>query len=283
MEGAFASGLPVLVSQFESDCYPMRASHYDLLRTAPAVVIGWGGELYPWLRDVTTEGEGSWIARANDRWKTLVEECAARVISMPAMVDTDELCFRPLALRRHRWAVPGTRYRSRARARAVLGAAGERVAGGTHYLAMKALSGLGFPLYSNRAWLDLYNGGFTRVLRDTQYVYTCGSAMRMAIRKYFEIPAAGAVLVCEPCEGFAALGFVDGVNAIAAAPEEIVDRVRLIAADERAQALATAGQTLIRTTHSIAARARQMRLCLDALLGGRFRGAAWRDGAFVLR
>jgi hypothetical protein len=282
-DGALASGLPVLVSQFESDCYPMRQSHFELLRRSNLFIIGWGGELYPWLRDVDAAGEGDWIRRANDRWKTLVEECAHRVISMPAMVDADEFCLHPLARRRHEWSVPGTRYRSRAAARRALARSGKTVAGGKHYLAMKLLSGLRFPLYSNRALLDLYNGGFCRTLRNSQFVYTCGSAMRLAIRKFFEIPAAGAVLVCDPCHGFEALGFRNGENALACTPDDLAERLTGPVDLDAAQAIATAGQNMVRRAHSISARASQMRRAVERILAGNFRGAFWCRGEFRLR
>ncbi len=278
-----ASGLPVIASQLEFDCYPMRQSHYDLLRASRFYIMGWGTELYPWLHELDTAGEGSWVARANDRWKTLVDAEADRVISTAAMIDVDESSFVPLAERRHEWSVPGTRYRSRAVARTALRAGGKRLGGGRHYLAMKMLSGLKLPLYSNRALLDLYNGGFRRTLQDSQFVYTCGSAVRLAIRKFFEIPAAGALLVCDPCYGFEALGFRDGENAVVCAPQALAAKFGSAPDLAAAQEIATAGQRLVLRTHSIPARAAQMKRCVDAIVAGSFNGAAWRAGSFELR
>jgi hypothetical protein len=202
---------------------------------------------------------------------------------MPAMLDLDEFCFRPLKDRKHEWSVPGTRYRSRARAREQLHEMGKRLGGTRHYLLMKLLSGLRAPLYRDRAWLDLYNGGFVRTLRDSQRVYTCGSAIRLAIRKFFEIPAAGAVLVCDPCYGFEALGFRDGHNAIASPPEQLAERFAPGPSVEQLQDIATAGQRMVLRSHSISARAAQMRRCLDAIIGGTFRGSYWSGGEFRLR
>jgi hypothetical protein len=280
---ALNANVPVLVSQFENDSYNLRQSHFDRLRDSGVYAIGWGSELYPWLGEVEMTGEGVWIQRANDRWKTFVVDHQNRVISMPAMLDFDEFCFRPLKLRRDEWSVPGTRYRSRAIARRELKAMGKRLGGGAHYVFMKALSGLGLPLYRQRALLDLYNGGFVRTLQESQLVYTCGSAMKMALRKFFEIPAAGAVLVCDPCYGFEALGFRDGEHAILCQPEQLAERFAAKQNLEALQEIATAGQRMVLRTHSISARARQMRRCVDAIVAGRFRGSYWEKGEFKLR
>ena len=45
----------------------------------------------------------------------------------------------------------------------------------------------------------------------------------MPIRKFFEIPAAGSVLVCQPFAGFNNAGFVDRENCVICEPAEIVE------------------------------------------------------------
>jgi len=106
----------------------------------------------------------------------------------------------------------------------------------------------------------------------------------MPIRKFFEIPSAGAVLVCRPFHGFAEAGFVDGVNCILAEPNELMDvHNSLIADPDRAQNIASAGQHLVMDLHSLSARADHLAAIIDAIAEQRFAGSQWVDGSHLLR
>lgn len=262
---------PLLISQFENDCYQLRQSHYDWLRSSRATVIGWGTELYPWKANTLDP----WGNGANNRWKTFVSHYPERVISMPAMVADDEFCLTPLMGRPFQWSVPGTRYPARQAALERLGKAHLRIGGLWHYRRMKALSALGWPLYSTPAGIRRYSYGFQQTLRQSHVVFTCGSPLKLPIRKFFEIPAAGAVLSCDPPFGFQALGFVHGVNALVHRADDITFSL------DKMQAIATAGQQLVRRAHSVAARAVQVETCVTRLLAGTFHGAHWDQGEMV--
>ena len=136
----------------------------------------------------------------------------------------------------------------------------------------------------NKYWsLDLLRWGFRRALRQARYAFTCGSILRWPIRKFFEIPAQGCVLVCQPAEGFADLGFVDGVNALSASPSNLPDVQSMLDADpNRAQQIADAGRALILEKHEVSARARQIGTALKLITEGRFAGSRWLDGEFML-
>lgn len=106
----------------------------------------------------------------------------------------------------------------------------------------------------------------------------------MPIRKFFEIPAAGAVLVCRPFHGFSALGFEDGVNCIVSEPERIADAHQRLTYDlDHAQQLATAGQKLVMERHSISARARDLSVIMKSIVEGNFAGSEWVGGLHHLR
>jgi hypothetical protein len=103
------------------------------------------------------------------------------------------------------------------------------------------------------------------------------------VRKFFEIPALGSVLVCMPCNGFEALGFENGVNAMVARPDQIPEvHAFLEAHPEEAQNIADAGRELIWEKHTVQARAAQLAASLDAILSGRFKGSYWEKGEFCL-
>ena len=76
----------------------------------------------------------------------------------------------------------------------------------------------------SRSWsIDKINSGFRKGLLVCRYGYTCGAFIRGPIRKFFEIPAAGQVLVCEPFKGASNAGFIDRNTMLESAPEDILD------------------------------------------------------------
>ena len=131
--------------------------------------------------------------------------------------------------------------------------------------------------------LEFLNRDFRQRLAGSRYSYTCGSGLDMPIRKFVEIPAGGAVLVCRPFTGFADAGFVDGVNAIVCEPQDIIDVHRMLAANpDQAQRIADAGRRLVAQCHSTSARSEQFRLLFQMIAAGRFVGARWSAGRFIV-
>jgi len=121
-------------------------------------------------------------------------------------------------------------------------------------------------------------------MRDARYGFTCGSVLRWPIRKYFEIPGSGAVLAAERCNGWEALGFVDGENAVCCEAADILEVNRWLAQEpERAQAIATAGHKLVRECHTTKARGEQIVESLRRILAGRFHGSYWAEGQLRFR
>jgi hypothetical protein len=106
----------------------------------------------------------------------------------------------------------------------------------------------------------------------------------MPIRKFFEIPALGTLLVCRPFKGFAAAGFQDGLNCLVAEPDQILDVHRDLQANpERAEQIASAGQRFMIETHSLNARARDLAAIITAVTEQRFAGSQWVEGSHSLR
>lgn len=66
-------------------------------------------------------------------------------------------------------------------------------------------------------------------IRLSRSSYTCGSGYEHLVRKYFEIPAFGTPLVAYPLPQIERMGFIDGLNYVAAYPSkfgEIADRIK---------------------------------------------------------
>ena len=55
---------------------------------------------------------------------------------------------------------------------------------------------------------------YVEMIRKSTFSFACGSAMGMALRKYFEIPANSSILVCEKIPSLEWLGFQNGENCL---------------------------------------------------------------------
>jgi spore maturation protein CgeB len=102
------------------------------------------------------------------------------------------------------------------------------------------------------------------------------------VRKFFEIPAAGALLVCWPATGMQLLCSEDGVNCMFVRGEteasEIVETI--IGDPARFEPIAAAGRDLVHREHSVSARATQLRSAVQRIQAGTFVGSGWEGGRF---
>lgn len=276
--------VPKIALLFENDFYNFSEEHIARLDRNASIFVGLGQELFGLrseLPDLTAE---PWSHRANDNWANYVRRHPERTVSLPLYVGESEFSFRRLAHRAIDWLVPGSQYRARVAAIEELKRAGIEVDTRNPAYVLQLIRQKLRILRRERLFLlRMVNLLFWLQLERTRCVYTCGSGLAIPVRKFFEIPAAGAVLVCSPCRGFEALGFRNGENAVIALPKDLPEVHReLKAAPERAQSIADAGQRLVMEQHSTAARARDLRRALAAIKVGTFAGGGWYDGCFTL-
>lgn len=96
---------------------------------------------------------------------------------------------------------------------------------------------------------------WARTLSAAQIVPTCGTVTDELVRKHFEIPAAGALLLTERTAAVEAAGFIDMENAVFADSSDAADKVEyLLANPEVLERIATAGQHLAHERHDISHR-----------------------------
>lgn len=263
----------------ESDYYNFQPDQIERLAQMDALV-GWGTEFVAATGELPDLHRERFGAEANDNWRNFVSAIRERVISMPHYVGDDEFSFLPLTERRWNWSVPGTGYWAR---REVAQRLAHQTRPGKRLPIAPVLSRLGFHPYSWRWFLDYYRRTFQEEIRNARYSFTCGSGLRYPVRKFFEIPALGSLLVCSPCQGFAALGFRHMENAVCCDPSAILDvDAELRRNPDGAQAMAHAGRLLVVENHSVTARSQQLRAAFEKIIEGRYHGNQWRAGRFEL-
>lgn len=278
-----------LIALMQSDYYNFTERHVDRLREVGDFFLSWGGELILPKRDfdpgkMPDDGVNAAIyGRWTDQYADFVNTEAVRIISCPQFVANDEGSDRRLAARPYEWCCLGSDYNARVVARRKLDGTGLKRPGRWMPQAFAIADKLHFNVYGKYWTIHALRWGFRRALRQAKYAFTCGSILSWPIRKFFEIPVNGAVLVCEPPQGFKDLGFCDQKNAIAVLAEDVLDAHAWLSADiDRAQRIADAGRELVLQKHSIGARAQQIGLALNSILAGTFRGSQWRNGEFQL-
>lgn len=269
----------------ETDYYnlqPWKIEHLD--RYFP-YVIGWGE---PFVRPVDKLPElarETFGACANDNWLDFARSNAHRLVSLPHFVGLHEVWQGDIRHRAHDWAVPGTPYHARRVVRSLLPPRRVITRQRLRLRLVEVMRRLRLRPMGRKVVQDWLNAGFRAEIRSARHAFTCGSGLAWPIRKFFEIPALGTLLVCKPCSGFSDLGFVDGVNAVACEPERILELDAWLRTEpDRAAAIARAGQALVLRQHGTTARAAQLREALAAIVDGSFAGSRWEQGAFrVLR
>jgi hypothetical protein len=221
-------------------------------------------------------------AGLSDCWFDFLHAHPERVMTALHYVVPSEFSYTPIHLRRPVVAVPGVEYHLRKKANAELRRSGVRMASKWYFHLFRILNRLGIPVYAHPMGLHMYNQGFQRTLKTSRYVYTAPGGFGFPVRKFFEIPAAGALFLCRPCTGYRELGFVDGVHYFSAEPDDLPGLLQELARTGAGHDVAISGRKVTANNHSLQARAQQVRRCLKALARGTYRGARWEQGNFVV-
>ena len=274
-----------LLLLLEFDAYPMTRRQQALVEEVNAWYgVMWDRSLMESVHDSVDLVHEPYGHRANDNYFEFVTAHEARIMALPHFVADSEFTWSTLADRDPRWCVPGASYHYRALARRTLGRAGLLKPQFPWMKAYAVLARIGARPFSRPTLLNLYGAQFVGAIENSRCCYTCGSAQRMHIRKHFEIPARGAVLVTAPINGFEGMGFTDGVNCFVRMPDQLVELHHELERDlDRAQAVASAGRELIWSMHRVSNRGRQLRECLDAIVSGRFAGCVWSGGRWHIQ
>lgn len=278
-----------VICLLQSDYYNFTPLHTERLLETGDYYIGWGEELIleksmlPFSKVPPECMEATTYKKWRDDYHDFVKANRNRVISTPMFISKDECCDRPLEKRPYDWTCLGADYNARVIARKKLDEAGFKRPGRWMPRAFSVAGKLNFNMYNKYWTLAAIRWGFRRALRQSKYTFTCGSLLKWPIRKFFEVPANGSVLVCEPFKGFEALGYANETNALTVEADDILEaHAWLNTNPDRAQAIATAGRELVLQSHSVEARSEQIALALQAILARQFSGSRWVDGKFTL-
>ena len=136
-------------------------------------------------------------------------------------VSSNDYFYKSLIDRKYDINIPGIDYYRRKQAKQFIKNLNFKMPNNFYFYIFRVLNKLGFPVFKNNFMINIFNNIFSLNLSESSIAYTAPGCFGMPIRKYFEIPASGALFICEPCNGFRSLGFKDGINCIFANPDEL--------------------------------------------------------------
>jgi hypothetical protein len=262
----------------------------DIIQEHAKYHVGWGSQFLNTLADT------EWVHREEHLQKKvragvplgLLDQFAVReqrrIISIGFYVAETEFYWGPLVQRPYDVAVPGTPYVRREHfLKSVKQIRNLRVPTFSYKILFQIGDAIGLRPYGRFYSLSMYNAMFQRTLSLSKSCVTDGGANNYPVRKFFEIPAAGALLVCPPAVGMESLGFKDGINYVAVRKaEDVLEVVKSVAADPgRYESIAASGRDLVFRRHSLQARSDQLREAVQRIVAGTFEGSHWEDGDFV--
>lgn len=280
----------VICAMSEMDPHVTPQAMLDSVYEHAAYFMAWGDGFLNAGGDAEWVGKEEYIQRKLKKGFQLglldafARQHADKFINLGHFVGDNEFYWGSLSARRYDVAVPGSRY---ARRREIMDGLKKfkdlHIASAAYQYPFKAADRLGLRPFANFYVVHLYNLAFQKLMSGSKCCITDGGANNYPVRKFFEIPAAGAVMICWPAVGMELLGFEDGNNCIfIRGDQDIVDKVRSIAREpERFGHIAAAGRELVLRQHSVAARAAQFREAAEAICAGTFNGSGWRAGQFV--
>jgi hypothetical protein len=217
-----------------------------------------------------------------NNWSKLL--LSKKILSLPHFVGCAEFAYLGHGNRSYNWSILGVSYSDRKLARDILKRYNISCNDGRdmmHYIEAIRYK-LGIERNENSTRIKKSNDKFRSILSLSKASYTCGSEISYPIRKFFEIPASGSLLVCNPCSGFEELGFISMENAIVASPKDLVAINHFIISNQsQTQSIAHKGQQLIFSKHTVMQRSKQLRMGLERVLKKTFHKSKWHKGELV--
>ena len=136
---------------------------------------------------------------------------------------------------------------------------------------------------TNEAILSAWKSQFVNGLNRSKMGYTDGSSSFQIVRKHAEIPAHGALLLCQSIPPLEPYGFVEWESMVTVSKDNIEERCEyLLKHINEMQEIARRGQGLVMRTHSGTHQSRLLLQAIRYINNGEFIGSEWIKGDFII-
>lgn len=234
--------------------------------------------------DITTNLSNTkheYFNNINNNWFDFVSRNDEKILPFLNFIGNNEFSFVPTDHRTYDISVLGAPYHARRRARKALANTNhstfytDQITQSLYSITMRLPPSNSFKSYL----FYLLNLRFQQHLSKSKLSFTCGSGLNFPIRKFFEIPAQGALLLSQPCNSFTELGFKHGYNSLIVSPSELPSVVsNVLTGSLDLQSMISNAQNLILRKHTVSARVDQLKRAINLSLNGNYTGSRWRNG-----
>ena len=120
-------------------------------------------------------------------------------------------------------------------------------------------------------------------MSNAKICITDGGGNNYPVRKFFEIPASGALMTCWPAIGLEDLGYKHNTNCIYLnSSEDIFDIIADVKSNiSKYELIATLGRKHTLDNHSATARSNQLKESFQKILSKNFYGSYWKNGVYI--
>lgn len=242
------------------------------------------------LELIPTQYCEDWFSQHEDHfevWQTITQTCNSRA-EIPFCVRIPT--FGKLPRKLWDYVTPGCDYQTRLIANRYFSQTNLRafpynkidaLIGGS----LKLLNKQGFfkenTLNYMNIWLRKRNYNFA--IERSRLSFACGSGLRYPVRKFFQIPSLGSLLLAYPCVGFGDYGFENGINCIEVSPETAANEAqRILQKPSKLEKMIQESMNLILRRHTTAARISQIIECIKRVYSGKIINAQFFQGNFEI-
>jgi len=277
-----------IITMFETDYIYLNHDRLKILDDLDCYMIAEGSDLIRPFKNSPNRKHEKYSHEIKDDWAYFAKKNIRKIISIPHFVSESEFFYGNIQNRKKIINVPGVNYNNRKRALKILKKAKINLASKSHMILYSLFTKLGFKPFSNPYLLKFYNNIFYESIINSKYCFSCGSTCEVTLRKFFEIPALGSLLILEPfnSEGkqmLESLGYLEDQNFISCSADNLLDKINELEKNkEYAAEIAHNGQQLVIKNHSSIARSEQIYKSLDAISKDKFKGTFWDNGEFKL-
>lgn len=268
------------------DFYNVSKEHIALMQTLKnAYFFTFGKDVISEKSTLINIEKESFYKKINNNWYNFVNNNSNKIASFVHFIDTEDCDFTPIYNRKYTINIPGVNYWYR---KEVIKNLDKKYLTPSkfHMKIYSLLAKLKLNLFKYLFANDLYNYLFRRSLAQSKIAVTCGSALKWPLRKFFEIPAEGCLLICHSFFNQEHLGFIDKSNCIVMnKPDEINNMLKCLLTNmENSENIAKKGQEMIMKNHSLIARIQQMKNVIEIIMDKNkiFNGAYWDNSSYIV-
>ena len=214
----------------------------------------------------------------NDNWYAFENENKNKIISFPFAIANSYFDYGVNKARKNKFSIVGVLYRERKNVIGLLS------------LNLKINLFKEIVLYRIRKlfrknimtsyWMYRKMFLYKNLISNSEFCFCSGGPLDYPVRKYFEIPAKGAIPIGFKCNGFQHLGFQHGENFIeATTKEDVKSAINTLSGDDIVR-ISNNARSHIYKFHSENARVKQMEHTFRKIFDQTFHGSIWEYGQY---